>query len=219
MTPARPHVRGELSWITSGPAYCVEVSALEVLEEFLDAHGYTVVALDGEQMTTRATTFDELRRAFALAPWCGDNWDAVNDCLGEFVHAHDGQLVAIVWCNQDVAAANAPATSAEVGWALLEVVLGRMPSLGPNCPWRIHADLFLTGQGEDYDRPPPKRLPLPGPVECPVCGEMEGVPILRGLPMPVVQEAAREHRAVLRGCIVSPEDDNWFCRACAWEWR
>lgn len=149
----RPWVRGELRWLRSGPLYRVHRSAEPLLDEVLARNGYQRIELDGRSMTGRLAAHAELARAFDFPDWCGPNWDAVNDCLGDFVHRYDGQLVAIVLHDLDIAARAAPATAGEVVWALLQLAFGQLPSLPPSVTWRIDLDVFATGGGTDFDRP------------------------------------------------------------------
>ena len=41
----------------------------------------------------------------------------------------------------------------EIGWALLEVRFGAMPSLPASSKARIDLDVFVTGTTPDFDRP------------------------------------------------------------------
>lgn len=104
-------------------------------------------------MTSRLGAHAELKRVFDFPDWCGPNWDAFNDCFGGYVHEHDGERIAVVWNDFEVSAAAAPATTAEVAWALLECAEGAMPSLNPSVKWSVDLDLFVLGRGEDFDQP------------------------------------------------------------------
>ncbi len=123
------------------------------LYAFLDREGYTRIQLDGRRMTSRQAAHDELALAFGFPDYYGHNWDAFNDCMGDFVEEHDGELFAVVWDAMDQAADAAPATAAEVCWALLESASSVMPSMAPGTFWRISIDIFAVGDGPDFDRP------------------------------------------------------------------
>lgn len=153
MSAERPWVRGELPWVRSGPLFRVHRSALEDLDVFLDRFSYLRIDLDGRAMTSRSAAHTELARTFGFPDYYGKNWDAFNDCFGDFVADHSGELVAVVWDHVDVAAHSAPATAIEVGWALLECAAGSMPSLGEGMSWHIAMDVFVVGDDEDFDRP------------------------------------------------------------------
>lgn len=140
MAPGRPSVRSELPWLRSGPLFRVHLSARDLLGTFLHRHGYHRVDLDGRAMTSRSAAHSELATAFGFPDHYGANWDAFDDCIGDVVERHTGSLVAVVWNHLDVSAAVAPATSVEVGSALLD------QSGGP-------LDVFAVGDGQDFDRP------------------------------------------------------------------
>jgi RNAse (barnase) inhibitor barstar len=154
MADARPWVRGELPWLQSGPLYRVHQDSWPVLDAFLDRWSYRRIQLDGRQMTTRQQAHFQLHAAFGFPEWCGTNWDAFNDCFGDFVEENDGALIAVLWRHIDVGAQAAPATTAEVGWALLECAFRVTPSLAPGTQWSVSLDVFVLGDGEDFDRRP-----------------------------------------------------------------
>ena len=153
MTAERPWVRLELPWLNSGPLFRVHSDAWPELDAFLTRWNYRRIQLDGGRMTSRADAHSELHVAFGFPDWCGKNWDAFNDCFGDYVEENDGALLAVVWRDIDVTARTAPATTAEVGWALLDCKAGYMPSLAPGTTWSISMDVFAIGQGMDFDRP------------------------------------------------------------------
>src|SRR5690349_2331210 len=120
MSTGRPWVRGELPWLRSGPLFRVHRSAETELDSFLHRFSYGRMNLDGTAMTTLASAHAELARAFSFPDHYGKNWDAFNDSFGEFVVEHSGEHIAVVWDNIELAARAAPATTIEVGWALLK---------------------------------------------------------------------------------------------------
>lgn len=153
MSTNRPHVRGALSWLRSGPMWRIHSSAAAELDAFIAAHSYTRIDLDGSRMTSRAAAHEVLAEAFDFPDWYGGNWDAFHDCWYSFAGQHEGGLVAVVWHDLDLAAAAAPATAAEVGWALMECADGHWPTPGPPPPTTMRLDLFVIGSGDDFDRP------------------------------------------------------------------
>jgi RNAse (barnase) inhibitor barstar len=119
----------------------------------LSRNDFRVVELDGARMTSRSGAHAELASAFAFPDYYGKNWDAFNDCLGDYVEEHDGERIAVMWRNIAVAAAAASVTTAEVGWALLEASFGHMPTFPPGTTWRVQLAIFAVGDGPDFDRP------------------------------------------------------------------
>ena len=131
----------------------VHDDAWPALDAFLNRWNYRRLELDGRFMTSRAGAHAQLHAAFGFPDWCGKNWDAFNDCFGDFVEENDGALLAVVWRHIDFAARAAPATTAEVGWALLDCVFGYRPSLAPGTQWSVNMDVFVIGSGPDFDQP------------------------------------------------------------------
>ena len=79
-------------------------------------------------MTSNFHAHAELHAAFGFPDWCGHNWDAFNDCFGDSVEENNGALIAVIWRDIEVAARQAPATTAEVGWGLLDCKFGHTPT-------------------------------------------------------------------------------------------
>jgi hypothetical protein len=104
-------------------------------------------------MTSRTAAHAELARAFAFPEYYGENSDAFDECFGDFEADHSGELVAVVWDHVDVAARTAPATTVEVGWALLERSTSSMPGGGEKGSAPVAFDVFAIGDGDDFDRP------------------------------------------------------------------
>ena len=146
-------MRRELPWLLSGPLFRVHRAALADLTVFLDRFGYRQIHLDGRRMTSRSAAHDEIALGFGFPNYYGQNWDSYNDCLGDFVQEHDGELFAVVWDFMERASEAAPATAAEVGWALLESASASMPTLAPGTTWHVSIDVFAVGDGDDFDRP------------------------------------------------------------------
>ncbi len=152
MTRTEPWVHGELPWL-SGPLYRVRDSAWPLVDDFLRRWNYRRVELDGRAMTSQFDAHAELHKAFAFPDWCGHSWDAFNDCLGDYVEEHNGARIAVVWRHIEEAANAAPATTAEVGWALLDSKFGNMPTLAPGTEWSVTMDIFVLGAGPDFNGP------------------------------------------------------------------
>jgi RNAse (barnase) inhibitor barstar len=152
MTTERPWVRGELPWL-SGPLYRVHQSARKDLDSFLGRFPYRRIDLDGRAMTSRTAAHAELARAFAFPDYYGHNWDAFDECFGDFAAERSGELVAVVWDHVDVAARTAPATMVEVGWALLERSTTFLSAAAQDSGAPVGFDVFAVGDGDDFDRP------------------------------------------------------------------
>lgn len=103
-------------------------------------------------MTSNRAAHAELARAFQFPDHYGKNWAAFDDSFGDFAAERSGQLYAIVWDNLEAAASSAPATTVEVGWALLAHALALLPTIDPGQDKYIDLDVFALGVGDDFDR-------------------------------------------------------------------
>ena len=63
----------------------------------------------------------------------------------------------------------------------------------------------------------PERTPIS--AKCPSCQSADVVPIMYGLALPDMGEAARRGEIVLSGCVIFGNDPAWFCRACEARWN
>jgi RNAse (barnase) inhibitor barstar len=147
----RPHVRGAFPWLRSGPLWRFDTSQTAQLSEFLDSAGYARLDLDGSRVRDRATAHAQLAELFAFPDWYGGNWDAFHDCMFGWVSEHDGARVALVWHDLPASARQAPVTTTEVGWALLDAAFThRWSDAGRPTVW---LEVFALGDGPDFDRP------------------------------------------------------------------
>lgn len=124
-----------------------------MVEAFLRRWDYRQVELDGRAMTSQFEAHAVLHAAFGFPEWCGHNWDAFNDCLDDYIEEHNGARIAVVWRHIEASALAAPATTAEVGWALLESKFGNMPTLAPGTESVVTMDIFALGSGPDFNSP------------------------------------------------------------------
>ncbi len=153
MTQEIPWVHGELPWL-SGPLHRVHAGAWPLVDEFLRRWDYRIVILDGRAMTSNFDAHSALHVAFGFPDWCGHNWDAFNDCFGDYVEQNDGARIAVIWHDIETSARVAPATTAEVGWGLLDCKFAHMPTLPPRTAGSVVLDIFAVGEGEDFESPP-----------------------------------------------------------------
>ena len=58
-----------------------------------------------------------------------------------------------MWDHVDVAARTAPATTVEVGWALLEHSATFLSAAAEDSGAPVAFDVFAVGNGDDFDRP------------------------------------------------------------------
>lgn len=112
-----------------------------------------LIDLNGRAHDLQLRRSRQLHVASGFPDWCGHNWDAFNDCFGDYVEEDDGALIAVVWRDIDVAARQAPATTAEMGSGLLDCKFGHMPTLAPGAHWSLTMDILVVGEGTDFCHP------------------------------------------------------------------
>lgn len=154
MTSQEPGRQSALPWLRSGPLRRVSVEAWPELDAHLTAWRYRRVELDGRKMTSRAAVHAELKSAFGLPEWYGANWDAFGDSFGEFLAQNTDARLAILWHHIDQAAAVAPATIVEVGWALLAGAQDARTVISPDARGPTAVDVFVIGEGIDFGSSP-----------------------------------------------------------------
>ncbi|MXG88107.1 barstar family protein [Nocardioides flavescens] len=146
-----PHVRGAMPWLRSGPLWRVSAEHAGLVDAYLASEEYLRLDLDGRQVVDRASAHAQLASLLDFPDWYGASWDAFADCVHGFVSDHDGARVALVWHDLDVSARQAPATTLELGWALLDAAFThRWSETGRPTFW---LDVFGLGSGSDFDGP------------------------------------------------------------------
>ena len=63
--------------------------------------GLTVRVSRGRKMRNVATLFDEVAASLQFPLWCGENWDAFDECLGDLEGLPTGKGIALVWTEAD----------------------------------------------------------------------------------------------------------------------
>ncbi|GAA1737356.1 barstar family protein [Aeromicrobium alkaliterrae] len=147
-----PWVRGELPWL-GGPLYRVRDSAWPVVHEFLKRHDYRLIVIDGTAMKSSEAAHEVLQKAFGFPDWYGRNWDAFSDCFEDFAGENVGKRVAIVWRDIETAGRVDPATTAEVGWGLLDCAFRSSERSGRGDGDSIVVDVFAIGGGDEFASP------------------------------------------------------------------
>jgi hypothetical protein len=125
------------------------------LQAFLTRWDYRIIELDGRRMTSRVDAHAELARAFGFPEPHGSSWDSWNDHFNDFVFDNDGLLHAVLWTEIETTARLAPATTAEVGWALLVASWDNRPGASPTQSASLPMEIFALATGTDFNRPEP----------------------------------------------------------------
>jgi RNAse (barnase) inhibitor barstar len=88
-----PGLRGQRLHVT-------EAGREQRIASVLRMTGFDLRVLDGYRIRDEQSFFDEAERGLGLPSHFGRNWDALNDCLGDW---HDGaeRRIAILWRDAD----------------------------------------------------------------------------------------------------------------------
>jgi hypothetical protein len=57
------------------------------------------------------------------------------------------------------------------------------------------------------------------PTKCPKCGETNIIQIFYGIPCSEIGEKAYGGEIILGGCCVDPDNPNWNCKKCKFEFK
>jgi RNAse (barnase) inhibitor barstar len=72
----------------------------ERIASVLRMTGFDLRVLDGSRICDEPSFFEEAERGLRLPEHFGRNWDALNDCLGDW-HDGDERRIAILWRDAD----------------------------------------------------------------------------------------------------------------------
>jgi RNAse (barnase) inhibitor barstar len=100
-------------WRTlAGPVHLVNSDSESVLRACLEELGLEVFTIEGRQVHDEQSMFEQVAAVFGFPDYFGKNWDAFNECFGEFCDARTGPL-AIIWRDMDATLDNALKTALE----------------------------------------------------------------------------------------------------------
>src|SRR5688572_13615301 len=75
-------------------------SPLKPLVNVLTEYGFSVFVIDGSEINDSKSFFRNAKKVFDFPDYFGQNWDAWDECLGDFKLSLTGQI-AIVWKDAD----------------------------------------------------------------------------------------------------------------------
>jgi len=96
MTDRWIDLRELLLGLPASPIWALESGAEAVAVKALRERGFQIHFLEGSRITSEGTFFREAARCFDFPDYAGLNWDAFNECLGEFLE-EEPPLVAVIW--------------------------------------------------------------------------------------------------------------------------
>jgi RNAse (barnase) inhibitor barstar len=113
----------------------------------LQAEGFDVRILDGASIADEASFFVEAERGLGLPAHFGRNWDALNDCLGDWLTA-DPRRVAVVWREADRSLESDPQTVFQAVLAFDAVALAGPIDASDVPPLQLV--VFLLGRAQGF---------------------------------------------------------------------
>jgi RNAse (barnase) inhibitor barstar len=90
----------ELPGLRGRRLHVTESGREERIASVLRMTGFDIRVLDGYRIRDEPSFFDEAERGLRLPTHFGRNWDALNDCLGDW-HDGDERRIAIFWRDAD----------------------------------------------------------------------------------------------------------------------
>jgi RNAse (barnase) inhibitor barstar len=114
----------------------------ERIASVLRATGFDLRALDGYRIRDEPGFFEEAERGLRLPSHFGRNWDALNDCLGDW---HDGEerRIAILWRGADRSLARDAQTVFRAVLAFEAAAMSPPAASGDAAPLQL--EVFLLG--------------------------------------------------------------------------
>ncbi len=124
--------------------------ATESLVEKLSALGFTIYTIDGLRILDEKTFFEEVARALTFPEYFGHNWDAWDECLGDFGRSLTADRVAIVWTDADRAMEADAQTFLQAVCDLFRLAMGAssLKKASPEQPKQV--EVFLLGQRQGF---------------------------------------------------------------------
>jgi RNAse (barnase) inhibitor barstar len=121
-------------------------SPLNPLVNTLAENGFSVFVIDGSEITDSGSFFQQAKKVFGFPDYFGKNWDAWNDCLGDFELSLKGKT-AIIWDDADKTFISDTKTFIQAVFDLHNLALSAGYIDKPN-PCQV--ELFLVGKTEGF---------------------------------------------------------------------
>lgn len=132
----------ELPGLRGQRVHVTESGHEERIASVLRMTGFDIRILDGHRIRDEQSFFDEAERGLRLPTWFGRNWDALDDCLGDW-HDGDERRIAILWRDADRSLARDAQTVLRAV-AALDAAAMAPPAAGAG-PVPLQLEVFLFG--------------------------------------------------------------------------
>ncbi len=113
--------------------------------------GFDIVSLRGDRIGDDRSFFAEASRAFGFPPHFGENWDALEDSLGE-LGGRQTRRLAVVWANADQSLAKDAQTFLLAIRALTDAAQDLECEPGEGTP--LQMEIFLLGEAPAFSARP-----------------------------------------------------------------
>ncbi len=94
-----------MPWIGRSDIRFIDSSAEELLSSKLKEIGFKIYIIDGLKIFSEKDFFDQISKVLEFPDYFGKNWDAFNDCIGDF-EADGASKYCIIWRNASDTAKN-----------------------------------------------------------------------------------------------------------------
>jgi RNAse (barnase) inhibitor barstar len=124
-----------------------------VLTTILLNLGFKIYVIDGAKIRDESSFFSEVAKVFDFPAYFGHNWDAWNECLGDFRQSLTANRTAIIWEHADQAFDTDAQTFLE---AVCDLNRLSISVAHPPLPYSTkdveprQMEIFLLGQGNGF---------------------------------------------------------------------
>ena len=121
-------------------------SPLNPLVNILTENGFSVLVIDGSEITDSKSFFLQAKNVFGFPDYFGKNWNAWNDCLSDFELSLK-EKTAIIWHDADKTFMSDAKTFIQAVFDLHNMILSAGNINKSNC---CQMELFLVGNSEGF---------------------------------------------------------------------
>ena len=96
-------IRDEIPWLPRSELHFADGSSEKRLIDALSTLEFAIYTIDGNSISSEQDFFRISKSVFGFPDYCGLNWDAFQECMGEF-DAHGSRRFAVIWRNAHICA-------------------------------------------------------------------------------------------------------------------
>jgi len=140
-------IRELVSGLPASPVWTLHSGTEAPLVALLSTRGFRIHSLEGTTIISEEAFFREAARCFDFPAYAGLNWDAFNECLGEFLDEGPSR-VAVIWRDSQQSAARSLPTFV----AAVHMLLNASQAVRDEKLAVAQLAVFLVGDGEGFVR-------------------------------------------------------------------